>query len=132
MSQGPDGREWITGVTLQPKVIFDEQATTKADVDALHDESHERCYIANSVRTELASKRAPAYALAFERLSAEGLTTVAKIGRFDDCGVRLRDQLVDLTRGRFSVADKAPHRREREIEGGERGHAAPRWGAASE
>lgn len=54
MSQGPDGREWITGVTLQPKVIFDGQKRpTKADVDALHDESHERCYIANSVRTEI-------------------------------------------------------------------------------
>ena len=37
-----------------PKVIFDEQKRpSKADVDALHHESHERCYIANSVRTEL-------------------------------------------------------------------------------
>lgn len=52
MTKETGGREWISQVTLRPQVIFDgESRPTPGDVEALHHEAHERCYIANSVRT---------------------------------------------------------------------------------
>ena len=54
MGKGTDGREWVSRVTLRPNVVFDGgQRPSRAEVEALHHESHDRCYIANSVRTEV-------------------------------------------------------------------------------
>ncbi len=44
----------MTRVTLRPRVIFsDSPLPTQADIQAMHDEAHENCYIANSVKTEV-------------------------------------------------------------------------------
>lgn len=49
------GREWLGRVTLRPRVAFGGATRPKAAaVEALHHEAHERCYIANSVHTEIA------------------------------------------------------------------------------
>ncbi len=54
MSKGADGREWVSRVTLRPAVVFDGNTRpSRAEVEALHHEAHDRCYIANSVKTEV-------------------------------------------------------------------------------
>ena len=45
-----DGRTWITKVTLRPKV---ETSGDAGDLDAIHHQAHEACFIANSVKTEI-------------------------------------------------------------------------------
>jgi organic hydroperoxide reductase OsmC/OhrA len=54
MSKPSEGREWMTNVTLHPQVAFTGDKRPIADeVDALHHQAHEACYIANSVKTEV-------------------------------------------------------------------------------
>ena len=44
----------MTVVTLRPDVTFSgERQPTRAELDKLHDEAHESCFIANSVKTEV-------------------------------------------------------------------------------
>lgn len=59
MGRNEAGRMAITRVTLRPAVAFSgERQPTPAELEALHHEAHERCYIANSVRTEVACEPA--------------------------------------------------------------------------
>jgi len=54
MTKGSDGREWMSKVTLKPRIVFEgDKRPTAADVEALHHKSHEACFIANSVKTEI-------------------------------------------------------------------------------
>lgn len=51
------GRMAMTRVTLRPDVRFaGDERPTGDQVAALHDEAHERCYIANSVKTAVQSE----------------------------------------------------------------------------
>lgn len=44
----------ITQVVLRPRVEFDpSHAATREQLDALHHAAHERCFLANSVKTEI-------------------------------------------------------------------------------
>ena len=54
MGKDAEGRMAMTSVTLHPRVAFsgDKQPAT-IDIDALHHKSHEACFIANSVKTEI-------------------------------------------------------------------------------
>lgn len=57
MTKDECDRESITTVTLHPYVIFDgDSRPSEQDVDAIHHESHERCYIANSVKSDVVIK----------------------------------------------------------------------------
>lgn len=48
------GRHAITEVVLRPRIAFaDGGAATDAEIDALHEAAHERCFIANSVRATI-------------------------------------------------------------------------------
>jgi organic hydroperoxide reductase OsmC/OhrA len=48
------GRRWMTQVTLRPRVVFGgERQPTNDEVLAIHDEAHEECFIARSVRTDV-------------------------------------------------------------------------------
>lgn len=54
MEKGSNGRLWVSRVTLRPRVIF--AAGTAPDAAALadiHHKSHEECFIANSVKTDV-------------------------------------------------------------------------------
>lgn len=42
----------MTEVVLKPKIIFSGIVPTKEQLDELHHRAHEKCYIANSVRTK--------------------------------------------------------------------------------
>jgi organic hydroperoxide reductase OsmC/OhrA len=54
MNKDANGREWVAQVTLRPDVAFDgPQRPSPAQVETLHHDSHERCYIANSVKTDV-------------------------------------------------------------------------------
>lgn len=61
MARNAEGKMAMTVVTLQPEVRFSgERLPTRAQIDQLHHEAHEECFIANSVRTEVRCE--PVYA----------------------------------------------------------------------
>jgi organic hydroperoxide reductase OsmC/OhrA len=54
MAKNSDGKIAMTVVTLRPEVVFSgDKLPTRTDIDALHHEAHESCYIASSVKTEV-------------------------------------------------------------------------------
>ncbi|NBC31296.1 MAG: OsmC family peroxiredoxin [Alphaproteobacteria bacterium] len=55
LQKGPDGKQWMTDVTLRPRIVFAEgKEPSAADMDKLHHRAHELCFIANSVKTDVA------------------------------------------------------------------------------
>jgi len=48
-----DGKEAITRVTLRPMVSFEGTAPTPQQHAQIHEKAHERCYVANSVNSEI-------------------------------------------------------------------------------
>lgn len=46
-------KTWISRVTLRPKVTFSTREPSADELHALHHAAHEKCYIANSVKTEV-------------------------------------------------------------------------------
>jgi organic hydroperoxide reductase OsmC/OhrA len=46
-------RTWISRVTLRPRVTFSGKAPGAEELRALHHRAHEKCFIANSVKTEV-------------------------------------------------------------------------------
>jgi len=54
MAKDAQGRSAITRVTLRPAIAFSgDTLPTQADLEALHHTAHERCFIANSVKSEV-------------------------------------------------------------------------------
>ncbi|MCB1906391.1 MAG: OsmC family protein [Rhodocyclaceae bacterium] len=53
MGRDERGRLAITLVTLRPQVRFAGEGPDPAELEAMHGEAHEDCFIANSVRTEV-------------------------------------------------------------------------------
>jgi organic hydroperoxide reductase OsmC/OhrA len=54
MTKNERGVPWISAVTLHPKVVYSGgKLPTPADKERLHHLSHEQCFIANSVKTEV-------------------------------------------------------------------------------
>ncbi|MGH8830355.1 MAG: OsmC family protein [Polaromonas sp.] len=54
MEKNAAGKIAMTVVTLRPDVTFSgESQPTRAELDQLHHEAHEACFIANSVKTEV-------------------------------------------------------------------------------
>jgi organic hydroperoxide reductase OsmC/OhrA len=46
-------KTWISRVTLRPAVVFSEKIPSEDEHKALHHRAHEKCFIANSVKTEV-------------------------------------------------------------------------------
>ena len=54
LAKDAEGRLAMTVVTLRPKVAFSgEKTPTREEIDQLHHKSHDACFIANSVKTEI-------------------------------------------------------------------------------
>jgi organic hydroperoxide reductase OsmC/OhrA len=54
MAKNADGKLAITEVTLRPRVTFVEPSRpSTADHEAMHHDAHQRCFIANSVKTDV-------------------------------------------------------------------------------
>jgi organic hydroperoxide reductase OsmC/OhrA len=54
LAEGPSGKQMMTRVVLRPKIVFSPaRLPTPQELEALHHEAHEECFIANSVKTEI-------------------------------------------------------------------------------
>ncbi len=53
MERNADGKWAMTRVVLRPQLTFADAIPAQTDIDDLHREAHEECYIANSVKTEV-------------------------------------------------------------------------------
>ena len=53
MHKGSDRKIRITRITLRPKIVFGGEAPDQTAIDDLHHKSHEACFIANSITTEI-------------------------------------------------------------------------------
>lgn len=53
MAKNPAGRTAMTVVTLRPRVVFAGRQPTAAELSDLHHRSHEECFIASSVKTDV-------------------------------------------------------------------------------
>ena len=58
MGRDDRGKVAITEVTLRPAILFSGTPPDAATLDGLHHRAHEACYIANSIRAEVVSRRA--------------------------------------------------------------------------
>jgi organic hydroperoxide reductase OsmC/OhrA len=60
MAKNESGKLYVSRVTLHPTIVFSGgQRPTESDIAALHHRSHEECFIANSVRTEVVTEIVP-------------------------------------------------------------------------
>jgi organic hydroperoxide reductase OsmC/OhrA len=53
LEKNAEGKMAMTRVTLKPSVTFSGTQPSVADVRALHKGAHAKCFIANSVKTEV-------------------------------------------------------------------------------
>lgn len=53
MEKDDGGKIAVTKVTLRPRIVFSGGQPTAEQIDRLHHRSHEDCFIANSVKTEI-------------------------------------------------------------------------------
>lgn len=54
MEKNSEGKVAMTRVTLRPDVTFSgDRPPTREELDSLHHEAHDACFIANSVKTEV-------------------------------------------------------------------------------
>jgi organic hydroperoxide reductase OsmC/OhrA len=60
LEKDSDGRMAMTRVTLRPSIKFSgDKKPTREQLEELHHQSHEQCFIANSVRTEVTTEILP-------------------------------------------------------------------------
>jgi organic hydroperoxide reductase OsmC/OhrA len=54
MTKNENGKLYVSTITLNPAVTFSgAKRPTQGDIDTLHHRSHEECFIANSVKSEI-------------------------------------------------------------------------------
>ncbi|MGF1753441.1 OsmC family protein [Vibrio makurazakiensis] len=57
LEEDSDGRTSVTRVMLRPRIIFSgERQPSRVQLEKLHHISHENCFIANSVKTEITTE----------------------------------------------------------------------------
>jgi organic hydroperoxide reductase OsmC/OhrA len=62
MGRVGEGRYALTRITLRPDVRFTGRQPSESELDDLHHRAHERCFIANSLKTEITVERPDAAA----------------------------------------------------------------------
>lgn len=54
MTKNERGVAWISAVTLRPRIVWSgEKLPTPSDLEQLHHQAHEQCFIANSIKTSV-------------------------------------------------------------------------------
>jgi organic hydroperoxide reductase OsmC/OhrA len=53
MTKGPNGTPWVSLVTLNPRIVYSGKAPSASEEEELHHHSHEQCFIAQSIKTEV-------------------------------------------------------------------------------
>jgi len=57
MTATPEGKQWISTITLDPKIAWaGDRVPSAEELAELHHEAHEVCYIANSIKSEVVIK----------------------------------------------------------------------------
>jgi organic hydroperoxide reductase OsmC/OhrA len=57
MSKNSEDKLAMTKVTLRPRIIFSgDRQPSRKELEKLHHQSHEQCFIANSVKTEVVTE----------------------------------------------------------------------------
>lgn len=57
MEKNHEGKMAMTRVTLRPEILFASSTpTTRKQLEDMHHQSHEKCFIANSVKTEVVTE----------------------------------------------------------------------------
>jgi organic hydroperoxide reductase OsmC/OhrA len=57
MTKNDQGKEWISKITLDPKIVWSgENVPTVEELADMHHAAHELCYIANSIKSEVVVK----------------------------------------------------------------------------
>ncbi|MGB2752682.1 MAG: OsmC family protein [Pyrinomonadaceae bacterium] len=56
MAAMDDGRKWLAKITLDPQIEWIGEPPTAEQLSDLHHRSHEQCYIANSIKSEIVVK----------------------------------------------------------------------------
>ena len=55
MTKNAEGKEWISKITLHPKIDWSgDKRPTPDEIAEMHHSAHEGCYIANSIKSEVA------------------------------------------------------------------------------
>lgn len=60
LDQDAEGKLAMTHIALRPRIAFSGTAPTQEELDHLHHMAHERCYVANSLKTVI-TVEAPAH-----------------------------------------------------------------------
>ena len=55
MTKDERGRMWVSRVELNPKVTWSTHPPSSDELETLHHKAHDACFIANSVKTEVAT-----------------------------------------------------------------------------
>ncbi len=59
MEKNAEGKMAMTFITLAPAIAFGGQRKpTAVELDAIHHDAHDKCYIANSIKAEVVIKEA--------------------------------------------------------------------------
>ncbi len=54
MTKNASGVPWVSSVTLRPRIVFGGEKRPTADEESrLHHDAHDKCFIANSVKSEI-------------------------------------------------------------------------------
>jgi organic hydroperoxide reductase OsmC/OhrA len=56
MATTADGKQWISTITLDPRIAWSGNIPTSEDLVHMHHEAHEVCYIANSIKSDVIVK----------------------------------------------------------------------------
>ncbi|MBV9215530.1 MAG: OsmC family protein [Acidobacteria bacterium] len=56
MSSTPEGRQWVSRITLDPQIEWNGNVPPSDELAHLHHQAHELCFIANSIKSEVVVK----------------------------------------------------------------------------
>jgi len=57
MTKNQEGKEWVSRITLDPKIVWvGERLPAAEELAEMHHQAHEQCYIANSIKSEIVVK----------------------------------------------------------------------------
>lgn len=60
MGKNEEGKTAMTHITLYPKIVFTGKIPAEEELEALHHEAHEKCFIASSLKTKIETVIVPA------------------------------------------------------------------------
>jgi len=56
MTTNEDGGQWVSKITLNPTIVWIDDAPSNEQLSAMHHEAHHLCYIANSIKSDVVVK----------------------------------------------------------------------------